>query len=69
MKSQIRSAGRIVTALLVGAVWIGAMASYATAAAPIAVGGAEKSRPAVDLSTAIIQVAEKAIPADRKSVV
>ncbi|HEX9157542.1 MAG TPA: trypsin-like peptidase domain-containing protein [Syntrophales bacterium] len=49
--------------ILVSAVWIGGMASYATADSPAAAATAEKPRAPVDLSTAIIQVAEKNIPA------
>ncbi len=52
-----------VMVFLVSAVWIGGMAACTTADSPVAVGTAEKTRPAVDLSTAISQVAEKAIPA------
>ena len=50
-------------AILVSAVWIGGMAAYSTADSPVAAATAEKSRRPVDLSTAIIQVAEKTIPA------
>ena len=46
-----------------GTVWLGGMAACTTADSPVTTGTAEKSRPAVDLSTAIIQVAEKTIPA------
>jgi serine protease Do len=64
MKTSIAAVWRIfLVTILVSAVWIGGMASCATADAPVAVSTAEKSRPAVDLSTAIIQVAEKNIPA------
>jgi serine protease Do len=50
-------------AFLVSAIWIGGMAACTTADSPVATGTAEKSRAPVDLSTAIIQVAEKTIPA------
>jgi len=64
MRKSITATGRIfAAALLVSAVWIGGMAACSTADSPVTTGTAEKSRPAVDLSTAIIQVAEKAIPA------
>jgi serine protease Do len=64
MKSPIASTWRIlIVAVLVSAVWIGGMASCATADSPAAAATADKSRAPVDLSTAIIQVAEKTIPA------
>ena len=64
MKKSIAATWRIfAAAFLVSVVWIGGMAACSTADSPIAVGAAETSRPAVDLSTAIIQVAEKTIPA------
>jgi S1-C subfamily serine protease len=53
----------VAVVILVSAVSIGGMAACATADAPVAVGTAEKARLSVDLSTAITQVAEKAIPA------
>ena len=64
MKKTITATWKLfAVAFLVGALWIGGMAACTTAESPIATGAAEKSRPAVDLSTAIIQVAEKTIPA------
>jgi len=64
MKNAGNAAWRIIAvSFLVSAFWIGGMATCTTADSPINVGTAEKSRPAVDLSTAISQVAEKAIPA------
>jgi serine protease Do len=64
MKKTVTPAWKLFTvAILVSAVWIGGMAACTTADSPVATGTAEKSRPAVDLSTAIIQVAEKNIPA------
>ena len=48
---------------LASAVWIGGIAACSMADTPIAVGSAEKTRPPVDLRTAISDVAEKAIPA------
>jgi S1-C subfamily serine protease len=64
MKKSITATGRIFAAVfLVSTIWIGGMASCATADAPAAAATAEKPRTPVDLSTAIIQVAEKTIPA------
>jgi serine protease Do len=64
MNKSVMTTGRIIAAaFLVSALWIGGMAACSTADSPVAVSTAEKPRPAVDLSTAIIQVAEKNIPA------
>jgi Do/DeqQ family serine protease len=64
MKKSITAPWKLVAvALLVGSAWIGGMAACTTADSPVATGTAEKSRAPVDLSTAIIQVAEKTIPA------
>jgi serine protease Do len=64
MKNPIRATSKLfAVAFLVGAIWTGGMAACSAADSPVATGTAEKSRPAVDLSTAIIQVAEKTIPA------
>ncbi len=64
MKKSVTAPWKLVAvALLVGSVWIGGMAACTTADSPVTTGTAEKSRPAVDLSNAIIQVAEKTIPA------
>jgi serine protease Do len=62
-KSSTATWQRLAVAFLVGAAWIGGMASCATADVPAAAATAEKPRTPVDLSTAIIQVAEKTIPA------
>jgi serine protease Do len=62
-KSSAATWQRLAVAFLVGAAWIGGMASCATADTPAAAVTAEKPRTPVDLSTAIIQVAEKTIPA------
>ncbi len=64
MKKSITAAWKLfVVAVLVSGVWIGGMAACTTADSPVAVGAAEKSRAPVDLSLAIIQVADKTIPA------
>jgi serine protease Do len=64
MNKSVTATGRIIAAaFLVSALWIGGMAACSTADSPVAVSAAGQPRPAVDLSTAIIQVAEKNIPA------
>jgi serine protease Do len=64
MKRSVTASWKLfAVAFLAGAFWIGGMAACSTADSPVATGTAEKPRPAVDLSTAIIQVAEKTIPA------
>jgi serine protease Do len=64
MRKSITATGRIfAAALLISIVWMGGMAACTSADSPVATGTAEKSRAPVDLSTAIIQVAEKTIPA------
>ena len=63
MNTSNTATRRIFTvAVLAIAVWTGGMAAC-TADSPISVSSAQSARPAVDLSTAIIQVAEKNIPA------
>lgn len=64
MKRPVESTWSMIAAICLAiAVVIGITAACTTAESPVAVGTAEKTRPPVDLSTAIIQVAEKAIPA------
>lgn len=64
MKRHVESTWRMIPVICLAiAVAIGITATCTTAESPVAVGTAEKTRPPVDLSTAIIQVADKAIPA------
>jgi serine protease Do len=64
MKTSIAAPWKIIAVtFLVNIVWISGMAARSTADSPVAASTAEKIRPAIDLSTAIIEVAEKTIPA------